>query len=184
VNWPTFGDSRTSSGGWQSTLHDLVSVATAGGTLPNIPNRGASGATVTITLTGIAALISGTPTDAPVTRVLLNLGVNDILFGLPASQTTWQNNYVSIIEAIHTAWPAATIHVAIPYRGGGYDASCDTLAMWIVNVVAVHPTYTFVGQDERAWLKPGIATYSDDGVHYNAAGKVAAAAAWAAALGY
>lgn len=115
-------------------------------------------------------------------HVLINLGVNDITSNLP-DQTTWQNNYIHILDEMHVAWPSAMIHITKPYKAG-YDTSCDVLAGWIDNIIAARPAISVLLDDERAWYKPNIATYSDDGVHYNAAGQTAAAAAKKTAMGF
>lgn len=119
--------------------------------------------------------------------VFINLGANDVGFVAPwvlPNQTTWQNNYLSIIDAIHTQWPSALVYVTKPWKtqSGGDDTMWDTIAGWVDNVVAAR-TFTRAGDDERAWFKPNAATYSDDGIHFNAAGQVAAAAAKKTATG-
>ncbi|HEY4513547.1 MAG TPA: SGNH/GDSL hydrolase family protein [Candidatus Paceibacterota bacterium] len=121
--------------------------------------------------------------------ILINLGVNDVGFTPPWSlpnQTTWQNNYIAILDALNAQWPDSLIYITKPWKAqsGGDDAVWDTMAGWIDNVVAARPAFTFVGDDERAWFEPNTATYSDDDIHYNAEGQAAAADAKQTALGY
>jgi hypothetical protein len=137
--------------------------------------------------------------DQQPTFILLNLGANDVGFGgsfgpwvLP-DQTTWQNNYIAVINTLHTQWPAATIGITKPWkRQPGQDETLfDTMAGWIDNVVAARPAFAFVLDDERVWFKPNALTYSNDStdgstvVHYNPpAGQQAGAAAKLTALGF
>lgn len=115
--------------------------------------------------------------------MLLNWGANDMVGSLPA-QATWQNNYLSIIDAAHAKWPNATIWVMYPWRQG-QDANATTLHGWINNVVAARSAYTFVGPDEAVWLKGGDDGATNGTVHYtNPVGATAAAAAWKTTLGY
>jgi lysophospholipase L1-like esterase len=120
--------------------------------------------------------------------ILLNLGVNDLGFTAPGSlpnQTTWQNNYIAIIDALNAQWPSVPIYLMKPWKQG-FDANCDTLAGWIDNVIAARPAAAFAGPDERTWLKSGDngATRTSDGVHYSAAGHTECAAQWKTTLGY
>jgi len=130
----------------------------------------------------IGTLISGTTVTLPVTKVFLSWGVNDTQWGWPLDEATWKGQYLTIISAVHAAWPAALIYIDIPWANA-YGSNYDTLATWIGTIVATAP-YLAIGLDERVWFEPSIATYSDDGVHYNAAGKIAKAAAMQSALGY
>lgn len=119
--------------------------------------------------------------------VLIALGVNDVGFVPPwvlPNQTTWQNNYLAVIDAVHTQWPSALVYISKPWKtqSGGDDTMWDTMAGWVDNVVAAR-AFTRAGDDERSWFKPNVATYSDDGIHFNAAGQTAAAAAEKTALG-
>lgn len=121
------------------------------------------------------------------TYVLIDIGVNDVGFVPPWSlpnQTTWQNNYLSAIDQIHTQWPDAQIYLTKPWKqqSGGDDTVFDTMAGWIDNVIAARAAFVHEGDDERVWFEPNVATYSDDGIHYNAAGQAAAAAARLAVL--
>ena len=66
----------------------------------------------------------------------------------------------------------------------GQDANCLTMATWIDTVVATYGGQVFVGPNENVWLENGDngATYTSDGVHYNAAGNAENAAQWQAIL--
>ena len=123
------------------------------------------------------------------THILLNLGVNDVGFAPPwtlPNQTTWQNDYISILDTLHAQWPNARIYLTKPWKAqsGGDDSVWDTMAGWVDNVAAARSSFTFAGDDERAWFEPNAATYSSDSIHYNTAGQTAAAAAKKTALGY
>lgn len=116
--------------------------------------------------------------------MLLNLGVNDILTGLP-TEATWIANYQTILDAIHTKWPAVRVGLMLPWLRG-YDADSDTVAARIATVQASRSTFTFIGPDERVWLKGADngTTMTTDGIHYSTAGKAECAAQWKTALGY
>lgn len=121
------------------------------------------------------------------TYVLINIGVNDVGFVPPWSlpdQTTWQNNYLSAIDQVHTAWPDALVGLTIPFKrqSGGDEGLFDAMAGWIANVQSARSAFVFVADDERSWFKPDITVYSDDGIHFNAAGQAAASAAKLAVL--
>lgn len=116
-------------------------------------------------------------------NVLINLGVNDFNAGLP-DQTTWTNNYVALLDRMHYYWPNAIIYITTPWKQG-FDASADTLAGWIVNVIHARSWFTVPLDDERVWFKPNVGTYSSDGVHYFLpAGQTAGADAKKSAMGF
>jgi lysophospholipase L1-like esterase len=101
--------------------------------------------------------------------VLINLGANDVV-SLP-DQTTWQNNYLVILDAIHARFPNAVVYVTRPWSRG-FDATFDTIASRIANVVAAR-SFAQIGDDERDWMKSTDdgATYTYDGVHLNSTGQ-------------
>lgn len=175
------GDSKTniSNNSWGETLRANISTAT--GTTWTALVDGFDGATVANWRTVIDAHIASA--NITPAHVLINLGVNDFNAGLP-NQTTWQNDYIWLIDRMHYYWPHALIHITTPWKLN-FDASSDTLAGWIQNVITARSTFTVPLDDERVWFKPNHATYSSDGVHYFLpAGQTAGAAAKQSAMGY
>lgn len=117
-------------------------------------------------------------------HVLLNWGANDMATTLPA-QATWQNYYLTIIDAVHAKWPQAKVWIMYPWRQS-QDANATTLHGWIDNVIAARSSFTFAGPDEAVWMKGADngATQTVDGVHYSTTGNTTAANQWKAAFGY
>jgi lysophospholipase L1-like esterase len=117
--------------------------------------------------------------------IVIDLGVNDVGFTAPwvlPNQTTWQNDYLAVLDALHAQWPNALVYITKPYKGGGDDSVFDTMAGWVDNVVAAR-AFARAGDDERSWFKPNIGTYSTDNLHFNTtAGQAAKAAAVEAVL--
>ncbi len=115
--------------------------------------------------------------------ILCNLGANDVS-ALPA-EATWEANYQTIINAMHTRWAAAKIYLMRPWRRS-YAAECNSLAAWIAVLVSNNPGLVYAGPDERAFLENGDdgVTYTGDGIHPNTAGYVLTASQWRTALGY
>lgn len=116
--------------------------------------------------------------------VLLTLGVNDTIFGLPV-EATFKTNYAKVLDDIHTALPNATILVALPWARGR-TANCATVSGWISTVVSARSSFAAVAINEAVLIENGDdgATYTDDGVHPNAAGIAVLAPAWKSAMGY
>lgn len=110
--------------------------------------------------------------------------MNDVGFTAPwvlPNQTTWQNNYLAILDAIHAQYPSALVYITKPYKSGGVDSVFDTMAGWIDNVVATR-AFARVGDDERSWLPPYL---DPDGVHFfNAAAQAAKVNQMKTVLGY
>ena len=157
----------------------------------DVVNAGVGGTTVASAYASFAYLLSQTWASHRVTNVLMNWGVNDLTVTPPGTlpdQTTWTNQYISMVEQVKAKWPMAQVWIARPYKNGGFDTALDTLATWITDVVAAHPSYVHLGFDERVWFKPNIAPYSllysDDGTHYNAAGQAECAVQWSTTMGY
>lgn len=147
---------------------------------PVIPGvLGRNGATIASMKATVDADLAQMTDPTDMRYVLVNLGVND--FGAMPSEAQQQADLGYILDALHTKYPSAVIAVAIPW-GTGYDAASDTLAGRIATVLSTRSAWARQGHDERAWFKPNVGTYSADGVHYNAAGNTAAAAAWRASL--
>jgi len=114
------------------------------------------------------------------TYVLVNVGVNDVGFVPPwalPDQTTWTNDYLSVLDKIHAQWPDALVPITKPWKrqSGGDETLFDTMAGWIDDIVAARPAFAFVADDERSWFKPNPSLYSDDNIHFNTAGQTKAA---------
>jgi lysophospholipase L1-like esterase len=121
------------------------------------------------------------PTE-PVIAVTMNWGANDVA-AMP-TESAFETNYETIIDAVHAKWPTATIRIMRSWRRG-FDTESDTLATWI-NVIQAARPFTVLGPDERIWLKAGDngTTNTTDGVHYSTPGNIECAAQWKTALGY
>lgn len=129
---------------------------------------------------GIGAFLAGQTVTAD--YALVNLGSND-LAGLPA-EATWKADYATVLDALHTKWPAAQVLVMRPWRRGS-DTNADTLAVWIADVISTRG-WAALGPDERGYLKAGDdgVTNTSDGLHPNAAGYALTATEWQTAMGH
>lgn len=170
------GDSKTATAEntWPADLVNALVTASGSawvGTNVGIP---------TTTVAQWAASLNIIPSNARTSVVLVNLGANDVL-AMPV-EATWKANYLAILDDIHAKSPGAIVYVSRAWRQG-YDTESDTLATWVADIVAAR-SFARLGDDERAWFKPNVATYSDDGVHYNAAGDTAAETVKQTAMGY
>ena len=116
--------------------------------------------------------------------VLLTLGVNDTLGGLPV-EATFKTDYAKVLDDIHSALPAATVLVALPWARDR-TADCATVSGWIADVISTRADFAAVAIDEAVLIENGDngVTYTDDGVHPNAAGIAVLAPAWKTAMGY
>lgn len=182
----SLGDSKTSAGTWVSALASAITVG-AGVPWANY-NGGYSGTTVATNLAMMDGMLAAAPVDAEYSMaVLINLGVNDCFFGLPA-EATWKANYRSILDKVHAKAPKSPVYLMRPW-GRTYDACAATLHGWIDDLVATAgadglPVH--VGPDEAVWLK-GVddgATMTSDGTHYSAAGNAEAVVQWRAVAGF
>lgn len=133
----------------------------------------------------------------------MNWGANEMSGGNGAddpaqlpSVATWNANYLSIIDYVHSRCPNALIYIMYPWRRG-YDNQASELHTRINTIIAARPGLTFAGPDETVWLKSADNgnTYTADGVHLSSpahpsningstAGGAACAAAWQPALNY
>lgn len=164
------GDSKTAASTWPITLYGAL-----GRTAPlrswTYVDGGVAGTTVASTAAAIVATLAPMPSQsaAVAVKVAINFGANDV-GSLPA-EAVWEANYQIIIDAARVKWPSARIYLSRPWRQG-YDAACDTVATRLAHLAAAHPTYVFVADDERVWLKGSDdgATMTTDGIHYSAAG--------------
>lgn len=181
------GDSKSiSSNSWGATLLTTLNALDNPGRVwtENEPRGWAvGGATAASLKAGIdteIALHSVTPLERNV--FLSNIGANDS--GSP-NRAQWKSDYQYIIDAIVAKWSDAQIYLAKPWRRNN-DIACDSLAVWIDELVASNSTTCHAGHDERVWLEGGDngATMTTDGVHYSMTGQAECANQWKTILGY
>lgn len=132
------------------------------------------GYTIALMASNIAALLAARA-DTPVPNIIwYNLGANDV--SALDTESNTKANYLAIIDAVNAKYPGATHYITRPWRRS-YGTNCNTLAGWIADIVASRSSFCKLGDDERVWYEHGDdgATYSSDGIHYNAAGSAEAA---------
>jgi hypothetical protein len=130
-----------------------------------------------------AAAQSAIPTAGGDPSVLcLNIGVNNS-FGAPIDETAFKANYIGIIDTYRARWPDIQIYCSRIWARTA--TSYATTNSYIDDIIATQD-YIHAGPDESIWMENGDdgATYSSDGLHYNDAGNLEAAAQWLTALGY
>lgn len=117
----------------------------------------------------------------------VNIGINDILNGLPADREQVESDFRYILDAIHAKWPSCRVMVALIWARATADGRHDTFDdVWIPSVLS-QCLYAEVGVDERIWIEGGDngVTNTYDGVHYsNPAGYNAISNGWMDAIGY
>jgi lysophospholipase L1-like esterase len=114
--------------------------------------------------------------------ILVNIGVNDAAAG--TSQANFESRLGSVLDKLHTAWPAALIYVAKVWRGDNpaWALQCDAISdTWIPNVLSTR-SWASIGLDERLVIRDpdNGASKTSDLVHYNSAGDTALSNAWQA----
>lgn len=126
------------------------------------------------------ASVQGTPS-----KIVINVGVNDISSGVTPNETTWKANLTSIIDSLRTKWASADIYIAKPWRQG-LDSEATIIAGYIDAVIATYGAHVFVGHNESVWVKGSDngAAMLQDSVHYSTLAQTIAAAQWLAAMGY
>jgi lysophospholipase L1-like esterase len=147
-----------------------------------------SGRTVAALRATIDASLAGRAVCPAPEFVCITLGVNDSPDNVDTAgeQTTWTTNASYIIDAIHTAWPNTQVYWGLPWkRGASYTATLNILGDTLIPALATGRSWFHVGPDERVWCENGDdgATYTSDGLHYNAAGEAKAAEVWMTAMG-
>lgn len=171
TQYTIMGDSKSyNDSTWPAQLRYNLLV-TRGARYAQLTAVAQSGATVEIMAGAIAEKLAAVTTGSA-DHIFCNLGVNDVIAGLPA-EATWKANYLTILDAMHSKWPNATMYITKPWtRGEATD--CDTLAGWIDAIVAARD-FAAAGDDERVWLEGGDngVTMTTDGIHYSAAGNAA-----------
>jgi lysophospholipase L1-like esterase len=120
--------------------------------------------------------------------ILSNLGTNDcVVSGADEAwyHDTWKTGYLYVIDQIHAKWPNARIYLTKVWRRS-YGTFCGYMNDVIEEIIAERPPFVFAGDNETVWLENGDdgATYTSDGIHYNAAGETKAAQMKQAAMGY
>lgn len=147
-----------------------------------------NGWTTSIVATGISNFLLGSFPRTPA-HAFYNLGANDFP-GIQAgtiTSGTWQSQTGAILDAIHAKWPSLSIHVWRPWRRT-YNTESDTLSGWLDTVLSTRGTFASVGtnMDERVLIKSSDdgATYTYDGIHYNASGALLISNTDMAVLGF
>lgn len=169
-----YGDSKTSDGSMQTALTEILKLTQRAQYIEGtrIAVTGRTVATTQDNVDSELAAAVGTPSS-----ILINLGANDM--GSVLNETNWKNDFLYILDALHVKWPNAQVYIARPWRGGTPSTTPDTVAAWIADLVALRPTFTHLGMDERAF----VPSYAADTLHPNAAGYVMSANAWRVVLG-
>lgn len=169
------GDSRTDGDAWVLTLLQ---------SLPPIywwkesPSRYAGAWGIANLESYVNANLANEPIQSK--YVLLNIGSND-LDDSPV-EAIWKASMLSILNSILIWSPDAKVYISKPWRQG-YDTEADTMAGWIDDIIVLQSN-AYLADDERVWFKPDVATLSDDGIHYNAAGQAEKVNQMKAVLGY
>lgn len=114
-------------------------------------------------------------------HVLLNVGANDQSGG--TSEAVYKAQLTAIIDQLLAKFTSANIYVAHSFRNDvATPTSPADMKIWTNAVIATYASRVYVGHDETVWFAGNIATYSDDGAHYNAAGAVELVNQWMAIL--
>lgn len=184
------GDSKTDGDAWVTLLATALETAT-GQHWTEQPLRLAFGGAQTGDTTGAnpelsmtAYLDANLPNWVGTANVcVVNLGVNDSTN--PLVEAVWKADMMHIVDSVRAKWPAVQVYIARSWSRGGMTRS-NTIASWIADIVASYPSGVHLGHDERVWLENGDdgATYTSDGIHYNAVAQPVVAAQWLTALGY
>lgn len=114
-------------------------------------------------------------------HVLLNVGANDQSAG--TSEAVYKAQLTAIIDQLLAKFTSANIYVAHSYREDvATPTSPADMKTWTNSVISTYSSRVYVGHDETVWFAGDIATYSDDGAHYNAAGAAELVNQWMAIL--
>jgi lysophospholipase L1-like esterase len=181
------GDSKTQGQDWQPALAYGLQAATGMG---QARYDGGVSAIDTATLAGaIAGIMAAFPVEsaeASVKRVTYDMGVNDVFNSTLPNEATWKANTLAIWDAVNARYPNATMYVMRPWKRG-QGTSFDTMATWLATLVASRGyTLSPAILDERTWLANGDdgVTYTADGIHPNAAGRLVERAVWQNGMGF
>ena len=195
-NFIADGDSKTveanlGTGSWPTRLQESLTNDLYNGE-EFLPNQAHGGFTI-YDPNGISGLnnvidadLAARPVGQTPAYILMNIGCNDTYPGTfdPANEAATKAALLYIIDAYHTKYPSAKIYVSRVWRRVG-EANAPTVNSWINYCIGQRSGIAYAGPDESVWLENGDdgTTYTDDGTHYNALGKVKAAQMWRAALG-
>lgn len=175
------GDSKTDADEWVRLLVQSLRVVTD---LPwqEYPLRIAVGGYTVFDLRDYLAANRSLSQGYLVQQICLNIGVNGI--GQVLVEADFKAAYRTILDMLIADHPGANIYCARIWRSD-FPAEVITVNSWINAIIAEYAA-ALPGIDESVWLENGDngATYSVDGVHYNAAGEIVAAAQWKTAMGY
>lgn len=123
--------------------------------------------------------------DTP-TYALINLGANDVNYGDPG--TIWKTNTAYIASALKTKWPNIQVYLTKVWRRNTGLQSVGIAAInGYIDELINDPSYSgwlHVGVNEANILEGGDdgVTYTNDGIHPNAAGCSLEATAWRSTL--
>lgn len=149
-------------------------------TFPNV--KGGTKIT-TLEATYFPGWLTNTP-GAPDT-IFFNLTVNSTGADTKAQ---YKASALAMIEAYHAKWPTVKIYIARMWRryAPASYALLQELNEALDEIIVLHPDYCLPGPDERIWLENGDdgITYTDDGIHPNAAGTILQADQWLACIGF
>lgn len=116
-------------------------------------------------------------------EIIINLGANDVTGNVLAAN--WDRDTRYIVNAYHTAFPAARISLTKIWRRGCMTAVGQANAL-IDQMLIDYAPWLVLGCNEALFLENGDdgATYTTDGTHPNDAGNELEASARFTALGY
>lgn len=176
---PYFARLSNAHAGYPATIQIAVSNVGITGTVA------IGGSTVTSMLSRQAADLASIPTQANPKYVLMNLGINEVISGIPA-EATWKANALSLVDGLRTRWPVIQVYWMRVWRqGAGYQADIATINGYI-EWVPTQRSWVHLGPDERVWAENGDdgATMFYDGLHYSDAGALECANQWLGVLGW
>lgn len=167
-----YGDSKTEAGQYQMALTQIANVSGV--------NLGIGGRTTAQAKAAVDAEFASC-TISP-RYILYNLGANDV--SLLPSEVDWKTNTLYVLDAMHTKWPGARVHMMRVWHRD-FAANSATLRGWQNDVISARPDFVTAGPDESVFLEGGDngATYTTDGVHPNVAGYQLTAQQWKTVLG-
>jgi len=105
----------------------------------------------------------------------VNIGSNDLADG--TTESSFKTSYASVLNKILAVYPRAIFFLTYPARRG-FNTEGAAMKTWIQAIISdfaiSDPDHVFAGDDELVWFENGddFATYSDDGIHQNAAGQI------------
>lgn len=143
------------------------------------------GSTVASMLSRQTSDLASVPAVARPKYVLMNLGINEVILGMPV-ESTWKANALALLDAIRARWPDIQVYWMRVWRQGAqYQADIGTINGWI-EWLPSQRAWVHLGPDERVWAENGDdgATMFYDGLHYSDAGGQECARQWMTVLGW